>query len=214
MLPKCCDDLTESLSLWSQLLLGYPHGEPGHHHHCYRQIVFGVVLGALACRTHTAIGLTIDSFTTISDNAERIAEFSQLDEWLSKRRNVLDAAGNTNAAVGNCLAVGSAAVVTSFTRVLHDPVFWRRHDAARIRCACERPTNEMVKETVSNQQLIQLNSGSVSSQNQGAGVIGEMAFTKGGQPEYWGGLWTPGRPVPKVSRRRHSSPRSVRGGCV
>merc|ERR1719383_1150680 len=57
--------------------------------------MFGVALGALGMLGTLTMGLTIDAFGPISDNAGGIAEMSQLDEWVRERTDVLDAAGNT-----------------------------------------------------------------------------------------------------------------------
>jgi len=74
--------------------------------------MFGVALGALGMLGTLTMGLTIDAFGPISDNAGGIAEMSQLDEWVRERTDVLDAAGNTTAAIGEGFAIGSAALVS------------------------------------------------------------------------------------------------------
>merc|ERR1712012_1406545 len=74
--------------------------------------MFGVALGALGMLGTLTMGLTIDAFGPISDNAGGIAEMSQLDEWVRERTDVLDAAGDTTAAIGKGFAIGSAALVS------------------------------------------------------------------------------------------------------
>ena len=53
--------------------------------------MFGVALGALGMLGTLTMGLTIDAFGPISDNAGGIVEMSQLGEWVRERTDVLDA---------------------------------------------------------------------------------------------------------------------------
>jgi len=74
--------------------------------------MFGVALGALGMLGTMSMGLTIDAYGPISDNAGGIAEMAGLPEGVRVLTDCLDAAGNTTAAIGKGFAIGSAALVS------------------------------------------------------------------------------------------------------
>merc|ERR1712151_1364379 len=74
--------------------------------------MFGVALGALGMLGTMTMGLTIDAYGPISDNAGGIAEMCGLPETVRGLTDCLDAAGNTTAAIGKGFAIGSDASVS------------------------------------------------------------------------------------------------------
>jgi inorganic pyrophosphatase len=74
--------------------------------------MFGVALGALGMLGTMTMGLTIDAYGPISDNAGGIAEMCGMPDEVRTLTDCLDAAGNTTAAIGKGFAIGSAALVS------------------------------------------------------------------------------------------------------
>lgn len=73
--------------------------------------MFGVALAAIGMLSTLAVGLAIDVYGPISDNAGGLAEMAGFDD-VRKLTDALDAAGNTTAAIGKGFAIGSAALVS------------------------------------------------------------------------------------------------------
>ncbi len=73
--------------------------------------MLGVALSAIGMLSTLSVGLAIDAFGPIADNAGGIAEMSNCHPSVRERTDALDSAGNTTAAIGKGFAISSAALV-------------------------------------------------------------------------------------------------------
>ncbi|MCX6798911.1 MAG: sodium-translocating pyrophosphatase [Candidatus Diapherotrites archaeon] len=88
--------------------------------------LFGVAIAAVGMLSTLAITLSAETYGSVSDNSAGISEMAGLGKKVRERTEMLDAVGNSTAAIGKGFAISSAALTTlalfaSFIQITHLP---------------------------------------------------------------------------------------------
>ncbi len=75
-------------------------------------ILYGIALIGIGMLSHTGNNVAMDSFGPISDNAQGIAEMTDMDEESRRVLEELDAVGNTTKAITKGIAIASAVIAS------------------------------------------------------------------------------------------------------